>query len=740
MLEDPWDEEGTARRACSDQLQKSLLAVQEHERLLRDVEEATRPTPFETPELNYCPIRIGLEPTERVFPHDLIRTENQQLAKVLTVFVYLCDEINELKDMAESKLYGPLVSFGQQPCPVSVEQDGLEDGALPPGSRERMVGRILPTLQELSNFVDRCYFVAVNLVQQVSALLNPKDALYRSVFHSCQLKQAFLSLGELLAVLITLDSIVAENDVLRDSWAQYKVMMSYARADPASFGMDAEKVATFEKLLLSIDQSVMSGEIFKGCIEQDFQFMAGVNMPDMELNVRKNSTFLEALLASLKRCLEGSMAAVGTNVEFFERVHICGCFALYALYRQLLPANIAPDLKLHKVFWTVQKTVPWIFLCNQKTVWFPGDFLLGYSAAFDVRKLDPPNPPVYRKTFLNQFDQSFSQRVASISAQSKAWFILADSYVTPSVRHESDVNQALEVRSGVLLKGLSVAVRVNYLLRSYLIVHEAMEEPVSKSALADVATLIEVLKGIEYTYTRKQTEIAQSYALCIRHYAEVLVKVLQPLQTKLDTSRKLDSTRHDVLGVISVLASVLKSSDSMHYTRLMVVMMTSDILSGVSGLGEKENEKMKLMVRRISCLSQLSKSIRNVCDTQFLYFHRPIFSYLVEDVYNQAIAPSRLHYLVGAFADGARTCMSILHAAPAADGNTGENAEFLSRYRSYVTSVVRSVVINPLCRYVILWTRLFLFLFPNFWCFCVVSLKMTFVCISTQKRLVTCRM
>lgn len=188
MLEDPWDEEGSARRACSDQLQKTLLAVQEHEKMLRDMEDATRFALLETPELNYFPIRMALEPTERVFPQDLVHTENGQLAKVLTVLVYLCDEVNELKDMAESKLFGSLVIFGSQPCEASVD-DEVGGEVFPPGLRERMIGKFLPTLQEVSNFIDRCYFVAVNIVQQLSALLNPKEALYRSVLQTAHLQQ-----------------------------------------------------------------------------------------------------------------------------------------------------------------------------------------------------------------------------------------------------------------------------------------------------------------------------------------------------------------------------------------------------------------------------------------------------------------------------------------------------------------------------------------------------------------------
>jgi hypothetical protein len=186
-MEDPWDEEGTAKRACTDELQRELLQVQDHERVLREVEEITRSTAIETPPLNYTAIRVAMEPGERVFPHDLIRTDNLSLQKLLVVVVYLCDEINELKDIAESKLYGPLVMFGQQPCESSVDEEP-RIGAFNPGDREKMIGKFLSTLQELANFVDRCYFVAINLVQQLSALLSPKENLYRSLFSACHLQ------------------------------------------------------------------------------------------------------------------------------------------------------------------------------------------------------------------------------------------------------------------------------------------------------------------------------------------------------------------------------------------------------------------------------------------------------------------------------------------------------------------------------------------------------------------------
>lgn len=60
--------------------------------------------------------------------------------------------------------------------------------------------------------------------------------------------------------------------------------------------------------------------------------------------------------------------------------------------------------------------------------------MLNYSNAFDVKKLDPPNPSVYRKSYLVQFNQAFAGRVAAITALSKTWFVLVDSYLVPSIR------------------------------------------------------------------------------------------------------------------------------------------------------------------------------------------------------------------------------------------------------------------------------------------------------------------
>jgi WASH complex subunit 7 len=98
--------------------------------------------------------------------------------QVLMVFVYLCEETRELVQMAETNFFPTLMIFGESAMPQ-------ED--LVAGDGERRMGRMLPFLQELSNFVDRCYSIALNAVQQLSSLYKPKRELYKTTFKNIKL-------------------------------------------------------------------------------------------------------------------------------------------------------------------------------------------------------------------------------------------------------------------------------------------------------------------------------------------------------------------------------------------------------------------------------------------------------------------------------------------------------------------------------------------------------------------------
>lgn len=184
-----FEDDLTVNRPIEEQVTKSVNFIQEHETLLREIEKVIIPSTIDvSPETQQRHIQLGISPNERVFPQDLIITDNTLLHKVLTVLVFLCDEMNELNEIAQLKLFTPLIMFGQNPAGMIHEEEQEKND----GKKEKMIGSILPLLQEISNFVDRCYSVSINMIQQLSSLISGKEQLYRSSFQNVHLEKVIL--------------------------------------------------------------------------------------------------------------------------------------------------------------------------------------------------------------------------------------------------------------------------------------------------------------------------------------------------------------------------------------------------------------------------------------------------------------------------------------------------------------------------------------------------------------------
>jgi WASH complex subunit 7 len=460
-MDDQWAADTTddhLQRPLIEQTKKLNKFVLDHETILREIEQAIGNAIAETPTSHYKPIRTVTEPVERIFPQDLIITDNDILHKVLTVIIFLCDEINELNHICEDKFIPPLIMFGQFPATSDADagedNDAEGDMSLANGKKEKMLGQLLPLLQELSNFVDRCYSVSVNFVQQISSLLNEKEELYKSSFQKTHLTKVFNCLGSLFKTLISLDCIIDQNEILKESWTSYKYMIAIARSDTTAFSTTDQELANFEKLLVSLDSNIMTNEIFKGCIEQNFEVYLNVNNNYSEefIRVRENTTFLRELLSVHKTLIEQSLEIMNRTNEMNEREDIIHAYALYALYRQLVNLTTPPDPKIQKYLWGLQKQVP-VIIMHDKVVWYTGEFLTNF-APFHLKKPDPPSSELCRKQYLQAFDNSLSQRVANLTSQAQNWLILAENRIQSSLKHEESVAKAMDLRGSIVLKGM----------------------------------------------------------------------------------------------------------------------------------------------------------------------------------------------------------------------------------------------------------------------------------------------
>ncbi|KAJ0405316.1 hypothetical protein P43SY_001075 [Pythium insidiosum] len=237
----PFSDFDAQEQPLREQLQRGLDIINEHTSKLKEIEDAVTSAMSEVWGYWADPVQLYLHPAERVDVQDMIKTDNELFNKVLTVFAVLCDEISELKVTVEDNFYPALIMFGQP-------QFGDESDPKP-GDEELYIGRMLPFFQDVSNFVDRCNAITINMLHQLASLYQSFQKLWKSTFKLVHLHPVFDALGSLLEVMITIDAIVLDNPSIVTAWDKYKRMMQYVRADPARYNITVDKVKQFERLL-----------------------------------------------------------------------------------------------------------------------------------------------------------------------------------------------------------------------------------------------------------------------------------------------------------------------------------------------------------------------------------------------------------------------------------------------------------------------------------------------------------
>jgi WASH complex subunit 7 len=724
--EGTFEDDLTQKRPVEEHLQMMLTFAQEHETTLKTILSQTRNTMCEASESHYRLIRPAFETLERVYPQDFLYSTDipevnvQQYAnisKVILTFVYLQDEIHELKNIAETKFYYPLMMFGQLPVYRMQGSNNDLDGSkipmktstsLKPGEKELMIGIFLPFLQELSNFVERCYRVAMNLVQQLGVFMNQRELIYKRLFQFTHMISLFQSLGELLCILVTFDLAIQQNDLLLDYWSHYKSMVTVIRNNATNFDTSDDEVSAFERLIVSIDQSLMIGEIFKGCIEQDFDDISSHGpLVIKHESVRQNTLLLADMLSYIKSNLDSCLNVINSTTEHKEKQGVMASMALYVLYRQLLPANQPPDAKLHKVLWNVQKIVPFVILYD-KIIWTIPEFLQMFLF-FDMKKLEITNPIAFRRTWMTTFDSQLSIKTAHLIAQCNAWYIICESKLQASLRYEvSNILGSLDMYASILLKGLNLASKASYLANTMLTMHSTMQIPLTKSHCADLASLIEHLKAIEYSLVRKDYIFAEVLPHIIRHHVDEILNFFKPIKLKLESLRL--STKTSMVGgvdnyvkicyvlfVMVLLENLLKSTDNFTSLRQIILNYFTEIISYSSLLGnEKEVSKLRLFIKRILSLSTLTNDLREACNTQFLYYHLDLLPTILQGIYTSTTEGNRLQYILAGFCDGVRMIQASRHL----EHGDKDIQSFYASYRYSLKDVLTKELILPLCHHI----------------------------------------
>lgn len=634
---------------------------------------------------------------------------------MLTVFSVLCDEISELKVTVEDNFYPALIMFGQA-CHG-------EEGEVKAGEDEVHIGRMLPFFQDISNFVDRCNAITINMIHQLASLYQSFQKLWKSTFKLVHLHPVFDALASLLEVMITIDAIVIDNPNIITSWDKYKRMMQYVRADPTRYNITVDKVKQFERLLVSLDQTIMSAQVFQTCIEQDFEAFSSLDPGEEDddedrsddgesgrassdreskIDIRANRVFLDEFLHCISARLGVAEVAINSATETYERNNLVGTAGLYVLHRRLLPANVPADPALYKRLWETQTKAPCVTICG-KILWYIPDFLLKY-APMNSKKLQPADIVQFRREYLHSLDEAFPGDVASAKMELNAWLVRMESFFQPTTRGMGDASRTLSVRGNLILKGLILAKRVQTMMHTLVNLHLALGIPMQKRVVRPLYTCIEILKAVEFMFARKNPILAECTSLLIRQVTHSLFAFFRPLKAKLEASKRFDDTKLDVLAAVTVLEDILHSGESFSYTRITVLDLATQIalISPDSGssVADGESEKGPIglknadepikLIWKLRLLSDFQRKIRNACDCSFFYWSRELLHPFLQDLYGQPEQANRIQYVIGGFLDAIKLLRGAQHET--------DNALYVNSYSAFIDSVIEEEIVENLCK------------------------------------------
>ncbi|XP_034984556.2 WASH complex subunit 4 isoform X1 [Zootoca vivipara] len=623
---------------------------------LKRIEDALDDSVGDVWDFNLDPIALNLLPYEQSSLLELINTENKVLNKVITVYAALCCEIKKLRYEAETKFYNGLLFYGE----------GAMDSSKVEGDGQIQMGRFISFLQELSCFVTRCYEVVMNVVHQLAALYTSNKNAPKVIETSGVHFQAMYEhLGELLAVLLTLDEIIDNHATLKEHWTMYKRLLKSVHHNPSKFGVQEDKLKPFEKLLLKLENQLLDGTIFQACIEQQFDCLNG------GVSVSKNSTFAEEFAHSIRTIFANVEAKLGEPSEIDQRdkyVGICGLFVLhFQIFRTV-------DKKFYKSLLDICKKVPAITL-TANIIWFADNFLIQKVPAA-AKLLDRKNfhsIKIQRETFLQQKAQSLTKEMQSYYVFVSSWMMKMESILSKEQQMDKFAED-LTNRCNIFIQGFLYAYSLSNIIKTTMNLHMSMQKPMTKTSVKALCRLVELLKAIQHTFYRRSMIVADSVTHIIQHLQHQALNAIAIAKKRVISDKKYSEQRLDVLSALVLAENTLNGPSTKQ--RRLIISLALSVGTQMKTFKDEELLPLQVVMKKLALISELKE--------------RTVFPIYLDDVYENAVDAARLHYMFSALRDCVPAMMHSRHL---------ESHEILlESYDKEIMDVLNKHLLDKLCK------------------------------------------
>jgi len=657
-------DDGSLKIVGELQLKKYGNFLEEYATQLKDIEDALDETIGEAWDMTLDPISMQILPYEQTSLLQLIHTDNKILNKVLTVLGALCSEMDALKHEAQTKFYSALLLYGE-----GEPEEGLEEG-----EAQIQIGRMFSLLQELSCFVNRSYEVVKSVVKQLSCLFSNRPGPKMIDVTDVHFQVVFEHLGELLTVLISLDSIIESHPCIKDHWTLYKRMVKSVHHDPGKFGIPTDKIRPFEKLMMMLEGRLLDGMIFQNCVEQPFD--------DDKVNVSKNGVFAEEFAFNIREWMTELDSRIGETNETDQRHRYVGVIGLFILHFQIFRVI---DKKIFKVIWEVYKKIPCVHLAGNVLL-FPQEFLLlrlpNVSQLLD-RKAQLAVLS-QNTAWLTNRNQMLSKDIQAYSSSVAAWMVRMES----NLHRGNTLMEDLDQRCMLFIQGLLYAYNISHLLRTVMNLHVALAKPMTKSAVLSLCRLLELLKSIEHTFHRRTMLVTESVNHVIQFLSFKALSSIATAKKRITSDKRYSERRLDVLSALVLAESALNGPGNRE--RRLVIKLATAVGTKMKAFKDDELLSLHDTLRKLDIISDLRARVRSACDCSFIYWHRVVIPIYLVDLREHVTDTHRIHYMFSALRD----CVPQMHLAKHLEAPDKLSMTFDQEIMRYVSESM----LDPLCR------------------------------------------
>ena len=586
-------------------------------------------------------------------------------------------EMKHLAEECHTLFIPPLCLYGD----ASLLEEGVSDE-----DAQRGLGKIMPLLQDVWNWIRRVEKVVGIVMQNLGSLYSPihqRDNYFPyTVTHFPLL---WYSLTDLLAAVVALEEVFHDHDTLRQGIHVFYRLLHQISKNYDKYDADEFHVEEFGKLLRKLEGDLLSDTILSRVSSQMFDTPM--------ISVHSNNTLFaefNAMLSNVTRTVDKSL---GSAREGESRRRVMGVYGLFFLhhtvFKQKLNAEPEAFKKLAEPIFALHTKAPVVFI-NGLVVWKPAQWLarmLPLSSLSTVTRDPVKESMLAIKAECTKAAAEFVPKMNFLTTAITVWISqMASTY--PSDRNHA--RQLISTITQLLLRGVQCAQDLSKTIKNVIYAHLAGDLALTKTIVEGILLGVQQLVMMRNVLHDRTAVLASTYNLCIQLITFTMNQKLFTLHSKLNdvlqTAGESVTDQHAALGQSMVLLGKPQTPQNLI---LLDIVLSIAFQRRDCHFEPNEYESIFTELSVLNRLVNVQKQMKTATNCDFLYFQREgFFPIFFESIYANPSKSEFLPYLVQALHDCRPTILSAKHT---------DSAVLLKKYVEYVTEVMGEAIVGPLC-------------------------------------------